>query len=273
MIDIVTVVFEQELLVLKLQAQSIELYCQDIGIRNIYVIVNDDDSVVQKIDTAWWGSLSQHVIKIPKSDFNTHLVDDGWVSQQVLKMLGAAMSSNTWTMILDAKTIIVKPMLVTDIIKDGRAQVGVLKIYPVFEPSRNITNSVFNIDLQQQLGPGGVPFFVHNDTVRDMMIEIVKRTNQSFSDWFQKEGRVTEFILYSGYVQFRYGNFDTLYGQQSKIFPCNLCHSEVKIFDSKFNSMKGREINTVSIHRNAWTQLSSKQQQQYSDLLREKGIK
>ena len=37
--------------------------------------------------------------------------------------------------------------------------------------------------------------------------------------------------------------------------------------------MKGREINTVSIHRNAWTQLSSKQQQQYSDLLREKGIK
>jgi len=106
-----------------------------------------------------------------------------------------------------------------------------------------------------------------------MMIEIVKRTNQSFSDSFQKEGRVTEFILYSGYVQFRYGNFDTLYGRRSKISPCNLCHSEVKIFDRKFNSMKGRETNTVSIHRNAWTQLSSKQQQQYLDLLHEKGIK
>jgi hypothetical protein len=41
MIDIVTVVFEQEIPVLRAQAQSIALNCQRIGIRNIYVVLND----------------------------------------------------------------------------------------------------------------------------------------------------------------------------------------------------------------------------------------
>jgi hypothetical protein len=54
MIDIATVVFRDELPILKLQAQSIERYCQHIGIRNIYVIVNDDDDTIHQIDAGWW---------------------------------------------------------------------------------------------------------------------------------------------------------------------------------------------------------------------------
>jgi len=170
MIDLATVVFQDELPVIRLQAQSIELYCQNIGLRNIYVIVNDDQDTKNQIDTRWWGSLADKVTIIPRSAFGTQFVENGWVSQQVLKLLAASISYNTWTMILDAKTIIVKEIKLTDIIdQDGRARIGTYDTFPVFEPSRLRINQTYNIDLKQQLRPGGVPFLFQNDVVRSLI--------------------------------------------------------------------------------------------------------
>jgi hypothetical protein len=123
MIDIATVVFRDELPTLKLQAQSIERYCRNIGIRNIYVIVNDDDDTIHQIDAGWWGAAANHVLVVPRSAFSTLFVEDGWVSQQALKLLAASMSYNTWTMVLDAKTIFVKELELKDLIDEqGRVR-------------------------------------------------------------------------------------------------------------------------------------------------------
>ena len=268
MIDICTVVFESELSVLKLQARSIELYCQNIGLRNIFVMVNDSCTV----DPAWYGEFADQVKIVPRTEFDHAWNDYGWVSQQVLKMLGAAMSHNDWCMILDAKTLFVKPVELTQVIINDRAATGSLPIYPVFDASRDITNRLFDIDLPAQLGPGGVPFLVEPVLVRDMIAEVEHRTAQVFADYFQQQGRLTEFILYSGYVWYRDGSFDQRYCAKSKILPCNLCHSEVNMFDSKFQTMSNPQTLTVSIHRNAWSQLSTQQQQQYHELLATKGI-
>ena len=103
MIDIVTVVFRDELPILQLQAQSIDLYCRDIGVKDIFVVVNDTDSVADQVDPAWWGSMSQCVKIVPRQKFECNFVENGWVSQQALKMLASSMSTNTWSMVLDAK--------------------------------------------------------------------------------------------------------------------------------------------------------------------------
>jgi hypothetical protein len=147
-----------------------------------------------------------------------------------------------------------------------------MPIYPVFDASRNITNQLFGIDLPAQLGPGGVPFFVEPSLTREMIREVEHRTGQDFTDYFQQQGRLTEFILYSGYVWYRDCTFDRRYHPQSNIHPANLCHSETGMFDSKFRTMCQPETLTVSIHRNAWTQLTEQQQQQYHNLLAEQGI-
>lgn len=268
MIDICTVVFDAELDVLKLQARSIELYCQDIGLKNIFVMVNDASSV----DPTWYGSFADRVRVVPRSDFDCEWSNNGWVSQQVLKLLGAAQSKNDWCMIVDAKTLFVRPVKLEEIIVDGCVATGSLPIYPVFDASRNITNQLFDIDLPAQLGPGGVPFFVEPSLTREMIQEVEHRTGQDFSDYFQQQGRLTEFILYSGYVWYRDCTFDKRYHTQSNIHPANLCHSETGIFDSKLNTMNQPKTLTVSIHRNAWSQLSKEQQQQYHTLLAERGI-
>ena len=268
MIDICTVVFDAELDVLKLQARSIELYCQHIGLKNIFVMVNDSSQV----DPVWYGTFADRVRVVPRDKFGCAWSDNGWVSQQVLKLLGSAMSDNAWCMIVDAKTLFVRPVELDQVLADGRAATGSLSIYPVFDASQNITNQLFGIDLPAQLGPGGVPFFVEPDLVREMIAEVELRTGQDFTDYFQQQGRLTEFILYSGYVWYRDQSFNKRYHAQSNIHPANLCHSETGIFDSKFCTMNQSETLTVSIHRNAWSKLSKEQQQQYYRLLAERGI-
>ena len=270
-IDLVTVVFEPELPVLRAQAQSINLYCRDLGIKNIYVIVNDHESVAAQIDPAWWGDMQHRVVILPRRTFSTDFVDNGWVSQQVLKVLGAATSFNTWSMVLDAKTLFVKPLRLTDLIdSQGRPQTGQLGIQPVFESSARIVGELFNVDVRRQLGPGGVPFIFNTRWVRAMIADIEQRTVQSFPTWFQAQGEVTEFILYSGYLESTQA-MDLLYNtQRSRLFACNVCHSDVESFDRKFQEMQNSL--TTSIHRNAWSRLSPDQQQRYHVFLSSRGI-
>jgi len=274
MIDIVTVVFEQEIPVLRAQAQGIALNCQRIGIRNIYVVLNDSETVAAQIDPAWWGPLASNVLIIPRSAFSTPFVADGWVSQQVLKLLTASMSYNTYSMILDAKTLFVRELDPDTIIDaTGRILTGRCPIYPVFDPSKKIVEQLFEIELTEQLGPGGVPFIVHNDTVRMMIAEVTLRTRTPFPTWFQQQGMVTEFILYSGFVKFLCGNLEVMYDRQNKLGGIvNVSHDETVQWLTKINQMNNRQTLTVSVHRGAWNKLTAQQRQEYRDLLTQRGI-
>ena len=274
MIDIVTVVFEQEIPVLRAQAQSIALNCQRIGIRNIYVVLNDTETIASQIDPAWWGPLASNVLIIPRTAFSTPFVANGWVSQQVLKLLTASVSYNTYSMILDAKTLFVRELDPNTVIDaTGRILTGRLPIYPVFEPSKKIVEQLFEIELTEQLGPGGVPFIVHNDTVRMMIAEVTLRTRTPFPTWFQQQGMVTEFILYSGFVKFLCGDLSVMYDRQSKLGGIiNVSHDETVQWLTKINQMNKPQTLTVSVHRGAWNQLTAQQRQEYQDLLLQRGI-
>ena len=274
MIDIVTVVFEQEIPVLRAQAQSLALYGQKLGIRNIYVVLNDAETIASQINPAWWGLLANSVLVIPRTAFSTPFVENGWVSQQVLKLLAASMSYNTYSMIMDAKSLLVKEIDPAEFISDtGQIHTGLLDIYPVFEPSRKITSELFDIDLKKQLGPGGVPFIMHNDTVRMMIAETTIRTKTSFPYWFQQKGMLTEFILYSGFVQFLCGGLTVLYSDKNKLgVQVNVSHDEVDQWNQKFFQMTRLDTFSVSIHRTAWKNMLPQQRNEYKEFLIQRGI-
>jgi len=274
MIDLVTVVFRDELRILQAQAQSIEKFCEDLHIGNIYVVINDHDNIARLVDSGWWGKFSDRVVAVPRSVFSTAWGNNGWVSQQALKLMTAAISYNRYSMILDAKTIFVRKLSLDQLINaQGQIQTGQLAVYPVFEPSRQIVNQLFGIDLAQQAGPGGVPFVVGNDAVRDLIAEVFARTARPFPIWFQEQGRVTEFLLYSGYVVKGAGSLDVMYSRQNHIGRViNVCHTEVDAWDRKFAEMNETDTLTVSVHRNAWNALSQQQRQQYQQFLIDRGV-
>lgn len=263
MIDLITVVFDEELATLKTQAQSIAVYGKDID--TIFVVINDDIGTGSKIDRTWWGIWQERVQVVDRSAFGNKWSNNGWLSQQVLKLMTASISSNEWSIILDAKTFFVRPMYEFELCP----AVGELDIYTVFKPSQDIVNKLFDINLTKQLGPGGVPFIINTQATCDMINWIEDHVRQDFVTWFQEQGMLTEFILYSGWIQ-RQGN--SLYDvSKSNIHPSNLCHSEVDRFDRKFIEMQLAD--TVSIHRVAWPQLTKEQQTNYIDFLASRGIK
>ena len=275
MIDIVTVVFRDELPVLKLQAESISLYCNHMCLHTIYVVINDDTVDASEIDFSWWGRYSDRVVVIHRRAWNIEYVENGWLTQQLLKLLAAEQSKSEWSMILDAKTIIVQPVELDRLFNDnGQLTWGHFPVFSVFERARQIVSELFQINLTNVAGPAGIPFFFHNQTVRDMIQEVAQRTGQPFGRWFQDAGMVTEFILYSGYVQYRDGTLDKMYtttfNQPYQL--CNICHNETGIFDQKFLDMLDENNLTVSIHRGAWQHLTESQRNKYKDLLVNRGI-
>ena len=274
MIDVITVVFRDELKILQAQAESVARYCKQLDIGNIYVVVNDEDNITQLIDGSWWGELHDRVIVTPRSVFSTQWHSNGWVSQQALKLMTASISYSHYSMILDAKTIFVRELTLDKLFnQSAQLQIGQLDVFPVFEPSRQIVNRLWNIDLQKQAGPGGVPFFVCNDIVRAMIADVYAYTHQNFPTWFQSQGMVTEFMLYSGYIVKGAGSLDILYSKHNNIGGIhNVCHSEVVSWDRKFAEMKNPNTLTVSVHRAAWTEMTAEQRQQYQMFLIDHGI-
>jgi len=74
-------------------------------------------------------------------------------------------------------------------------------------------------------------------------------------------------------VHYRYGSFDTLYSNESRLSGINnVCHNEVDIFDKKYSNMLKDSALTVSVHRNAWSRLTDPQQQAYRSLLSARGL-
>jgi Family of unknown function (DUF6492) len=276
MIDIVTVVFREELPVLKLQAESIDLYCQDMSLGNIIVVINDDSMSTADVDPAWYGSMAKQVKIVHRHDLGGTWADNGWLTQQLCKLLASAdIKSSTWTMVLDAKTILVQAVDLKRLFNErGQLTWGYGQIAPVFDPSRRMVSELFEINQTDVAGPAGIPFFFNNQIVRDMIKEIERRTNKLFATWFQEAGMITEFILYSGYVQYQYGSLDHLYTTKfnNAYTLCNVCHSEFQRFDLKFVNMQELSNLTVSIHRNAWSQLNQTQRTQYQEFLLSKGI-
>jgi hypothetical protein len=278
MIDLVTVVFRDELEILKIQAQSIDLYCGNLGVRSIYVVVNDEDSVATAVDPVWWGKLKSSVRIVPRSTFSTQYIEDGWISQQILKILGSSMSYNTWSLILDAKTILVAPVDPNRLVnKDGRMVWSAWPIQSEFVDSQQITNKLFNINLTHCLEPGGVPFLFHNNSIRSMIAEISTRVNQDFPVWFQQQKLLTEFILYSGYLEYVHSSLNKICSipyDKKPYDACNICHSDLEHIDRKLNQMLVYDPNllSVSVHRHAWDKFDNKQKELYRTVLINKHI-
>ena len=268
MTDIITVIFREELPVLKLQAKSIELYCQDLEVGNIIVVVNDNELDLSELDRNWWGKFSDQVVFVHRRTWNIDYAENGWLTQQLLKMLATGIGKSEWSIVLDAKTIFVRPVKRLA----QRPVVGKQSIVSVFSVSQQRVGDLFKVDLSYQLGPAGIPFIFNNQLVQEMFIDVEKLTGCSFGRWFQDQGMITEFILYSGYVLYKFGSYDSIYDTSNlpAITPCNLCHSEVASFDRKFTEMAGTD--TVSIHRRAWSQLTDEQQSKYTNFLKSRGI-
>lgn len=300
MIDFVTVVYNDELNFLETQARSIELYVPREQIGKIIVILNEElnkplpeDNIPCVVDPAWYGINADKVQIFDYHDFGyTNYNYDysfraGWENQQLCKLLAAKLVQNEWYCVLDAKTWFVNPFNYFNFVSGDAHKFNIREIewHPGFAESVKSINRELGIDMKTAIGPAGVPFFVHSNTVLEMMqyIENVVHPGEKFHDFFltrskvEHPGFITEFCLYSGYILKKYGHFNELYhvdptNCSRNITPVNIDTQDLHRFNELFVLMQHPIVTTVSIHRNAVAKLKLHQLKLWLNFLEQRNL-
>lgn len=278
MIDLIIVVFQQELHLIKIQARSIELNLESHRINKIYVVVDSEDSVADLVDPAWWGINANKVKIIPRSQLGLAPQLDGWSRQQLYKLLAAEQAESEWSMCLDAKTWFVQS-LEWDKLFDGNGLVR-FRSFPTidhFKSAQVFLEKFYNVELPHVIGPGGVPFMFRTELVKEMVVDIGQRTGVRFFDWFaihlMDPYRATEFMLYSSYIIYKLGSYSTLYSRDQYYTVNNLTDWEVAdSFDLIFSRMHDPRALTVSIQGRAYPHLTDDQMSKWTDFLISKNL-
>lgn len=268
-LDLVTVVYAEELQMLEMQARSMALRFKPEHVNQIIVLVNDDPSVAGMIDPEWFGHL-KYCTSVATRDlfgYSPAAGISGWQSQQVMKLLGVAASNADWCMVLDAKTWFIKdydPWLFFD---DGRAKMDRYKVPDVFSKGQHYLESLLGTSNSEYIAPGGVPNLMKPEVVREMMIEISEKTGQGFVDWFEAncsgDGNfVTEFVCHSVYVCYKYG-IEKFYCGHQLVGPENLADWELDDFDAWYGRIHKSRTFTASIQGKALKLLTEEQQEKW----------
>ena len=257
MIDLITVVFREEIPFLKIQAQSINQYLNSVEINTITIVVNDTDDVVDLIDPTWFTHPNVKIVPYSKWNYTPRI--NGWENQQLCKLLAAGEAQSEWSLVLDSKTWFVKPFRLSELFdSNGRGRVGRCAAFPVFKSSQDFVESLYEISMPDIVGPHGVPFLFHTATAKELIASEI-----DFIEFFQTNVRfphlVIEFHLYTGFVLKKYGSLDTLYSEDQVYHPVNIAHFQLDEFDDLLSSMYKSSTSTASIHRKIYELMTPEQ--------------
>jgi len=279
--DLLTVVYRDELELLKTQAYSIAYYFLD-EIQNIYVILNDDTLTHSDIDTLWWGYHHDKLRIFHRNEFGyypkEHLT--GWYTQQVCKILGTAHAESKWCMILDAKTWFVRPFEIEEVFDQyNRAHFASWPCTsPHWQSGLEFLKQKYNITNFNWISPAGVPFVAHTHSMRDMVA-----SEPNYVEWFESNCQfpskvtpnthgITEFLCYSAWIS-KNTLFDDLYSGKQKIGVHHIADYEVDTFHNWFfNLQKDHTALTASVHPRAYKLLDVDQRKAWDDFVKERII-
>lgn len=278
---IVTVVYGNDISLLKTQAESIKLYVDPAVLTKIIIVVNDTIDIVNQIDTDWYGHFSPLVEIHHKLYYSQIEHHNGWESQQLYKLLASAKASTNWAMVLDAKTWFINPVLEENLFSNNRYNVDIHDhFHSIFFTAKDNISRLFNIEFHSMIGPSGVPFMFNRQLLADMIKDVENITEQPFDEYFLNnqvdknnwQTAITEFYLYSGYLLKRFGNYELYYNNTPKHKYANIADFDLGQFNNILSVMQEPITLTASIHPRAYNQLSDSQKQQWHDFLISKGL-
>jgi hypothetical protein len=203
----VTVVFEEELTLLWLQARSAAVFLPPETVGAIIVIDNTRKGIPAKTRVSVlsaYGDLADRVTILRPNDICSVPSATGWRTQQILKLMVADRVTTDRYVTLDAKNHFVNNVdLDYFVADDGRARVNVYGY--VSHPLRvNLERVLHYVELDpaeyvDRFTATVTPFVLDVSTVQRMVADIEKRSGRTFAKEFVEQD-LTEFFLYSGWV-------------------------------------------------------------------------
>ena len=275
-LDFITVVYDREIDLLQWQAKSFSKYIDPEIINRIIVVDNGSQTCSKDIKKTWYGDLKEKVKIINHKDLDLMVFEwlDGWRTQQICKILAATQSTTEWSLILDAKTFFAKTLNINELFDKDRPCVGYVGVSEHWTDSKKYLEDFYKIKIPFVLGPGGVPFFFHTETVKALVNEI-----PNFNNWFQEllyertpphRLLITEFMLYSAFVLKKFNAFEKLYSDEKKITTFNISAWELLDDFDKFEQIFYANSHAISIDGRAKKLLNKEQLQKWEKFLHDK---
>ena len=210
-VDFLTIVYEREVLLLKLQARSFAKFMDPDDVGTLMIIVNDPDpdatrALIDEHVMPEYGAFRDSVVILNATDLpDTQYPVNGWRRQQSVKLLVARKFDGDYYIALDAKNHFIKPCSVHDfILPDGRMRTFRARQTGSLGPYFHNVGEYFGIDPalhEEHAMPATTPYVLSRPIVVAMIEEIEEREGVSFADFFHTPKRhITEFFLYFFYL-------------------------------------------------------------------------
>ena len=217
--DFATVIYKEELNILRAQARSFAVHLSPTMVRNIFLVINDfdltADDLVEIVDL--YGPLSARVrildraVVAPKMYAKTH----GWWGQQIVKLRLCQHATSRYVIILDSKNHFIRPVSPDHFVtRDGRIMTSLVSYVNNAEDHCRGSFAYFGMDATPYIGalpPSITPITLRREIVLQMIEFIEKRANTNFEVEFLKHSNTTEFILYYAFLIFCGRTIETEY--------------------------------------------------------------
>jgi hypothetical protein len=214
----VTVVFDDELPLLGLQARSMRIFLPLAMVEEIVVVANERSPLLLerlRHMLPEYGVLAERVRILTLEDFPPIPKTSGWVSQQVLKLLVATHVRTPRYVVLDPKThLIATPEESFFTHSDGRPKIiGCGYENHTLVPYLKRSLSYFDLRLDEYIqlfATSVAPFVIITDIACELINVVGSTPGLSFAEVFIEE-RVSEFFLYAAWIAKTRGDVQNVY--------------------------------------------------------------
>ncbi|MGB8982107.1 MAG: DUF6492 family protein, partial [Anaerolineales bacterium] len=269
--DIATVVFEEEVEFLALQAKSLRMFGSQLSINAIHIVVNgsEQDQTIERIRSdvlAHYGERAAQVQIVPARDLLQFPDSPGWHSQQALKFAIASHTVSDCYVTLDAKNHLVRNS--DDSIFFNRE--GVAYFHPTSLRQHEMAKHYYKcaelcgIDAEEFIDlclPSITPSTLHKAHVFGLQQFLLETHGASFETMLCRQYLpITEYLIYDCYLR-KLNIFEEAYASGPRIV-VSLWPSQVddkQQFDRLMHDVETIEVPFFSVHRAARERLSRQQ--------------
>lgn len=198
--DLVTITFEEEYDLLKLQAASVAKFVHNVN--KIHIISNSD--VDLSFIKPYYGKYQNNVKIHYWYDFDWNIDNTHYDAQQVLKCLATDVVETDWYVLLDTKNFFIRNHILAKPLASLYGRQGF-----AFRPKEKLwwenICKFFEVDSSNLPLLYSTPFFTNKQIMQDMVYCVEKHSGLTLNDYFtimnmHEDTRVLEFFLYSAYM-------------------------------------------------------------------------
>jgi hypothetical protein len=266
-VDFVTVVYERDILSLKLQAMSIARNFRADDIGRIFIVVNELApehcySLLQTHVLPEYGKLISKVEIMPMTRMmRPHVRIPGQKSQQALKLLASRLVGSQFYLALDPKNHFIQKSALENVVDLRIKKARTYKSRRNRAPDKAVLEALdyFQVEATDFELTSVAPFPFHTATVREMIDKIETREGAHFDDFMLDRGYgFTEYSLYFAFLLTKDGGPGEHYrfGSRNSALISRRAPAEGEAFKEFITSLEGGPVMTFGIHRSRVVSLS-----------------